>query len=350
MLFFHVCSAFVVSLFATNAVLATPMLNVKITGPRLINNVGDLKVSSTVTNTGNETLKLLHDPSGLLSDLPTNKFIVRNSHRVPLAFTGVKAKFVPTVAIGARIYSTLEPGQSISVEHDLSRAYDFNGAGEGEYIVQANELFYAIQTSGKVLPLSAGTEHFIMNIRRRLVTKPAVEFGILTGHTIFEGCSASEQSEINLAAPAAQRYVEAAYDYFRSHNSGSPRYTTWFGEYDHDRHGIALSHFQAMRNGNFSQFTYDCTCSKPEVFAYVYPHQFGKIHLCDAFWSAPTNGTDSKAGTLVHEASHFVVNGGTSDIAYGEDGARSLAIDNPREAVMNADSHEYFAENNPALA
>ena len=34
-------------------------------------------------------------------------------------------------------------------------------------------------------------------------------------------------------------------------------------------------------------------------------------------------------------------------MVYGQAGAKSLAISNPANAVDNADSHEYFAENTP---
>jgi peptidyl-Lys metalloendopeptidase len=63
-----------------------------------------------------------------------------------------------------------------------------------------------------------------------------------------------------------------------------------------------------------------------------------------------STGTDSKAGTIVHEQSHFTVNGGTKDYVYGQAAAKRLAISNPAQAIMNADNHEYFAENTPALA
>jgi peptidyl-Lys metalloendopeptidase len=69
--------------------------------------------------------------------------------------------------------------------------------------------------------------------------------------------------------------------------------------------------------------------------------------LCNAFWNAPATGTDSKAGTIVHESSHWTAAGGTGDYAYGQSAAKSLATSNPNNAVMNADSHEYFAENTP---
>ena len=67
------------------------------------------------------------------------------------------------------------------------------------------------------------------------------------------------------------------------------------------------------------------------------------------FWSAPDTGTDSKAGTLVHESSHFVADGGTEDYSTGQYETKNLATSDPSSAIFNANSHEYFAENNPAL-
>ena len=58
----------------------------------------------------------------------------------------------------------------------------------------------------------------------------------------------------------------------------------------------------------------------------------------------------TQGGTLVHESSHFIQNAGTDDHVYGQDDCKSLAQNDPDTAVDNADSHEYFAENDPALA
>jgi len=60
-------------------------------------------------------------------------------------------------------------------------------------------------------------------------------------------------------------------------------------------------------------------------------------------------GTDSWAGTLIHEMSYFDVVAGTDDFVYEQAGATALAISDPQKALNNADSHEYFAENTPAL-
>lgn len=96
-----------------------------------------------------------------------------------------------------------------------------------------------------------------------------------------------------------------------------------------------------------------------DTYAYVYPDTFGYIYLCGAFWDAPATGTDSKAGTLIHESSHFTTNGGTEcvdrgllpeflifnftrclnsrDYVYGQTSAKALAISSPAEATENAE-------------
>ncbi|KAJ8462131.1 hypothetical protein ONZ45_g18046 [Pleurotus djamor] len=87
-----------------------------------------------------------------------------------------------------------------------------------------------------------------------------------------------------------------------------------------------------------------------DVHAFVDPSQADIVTLCGAFWRAPLTGTDSQGGTIIHEASHFIVNGATQDHAYGQANAQFLARIDPSRAVDNADSHEYFAENNLALS
>jgi peptidyl-Lys metalloendopeptidase len=61
------------------------------------------------------------------------------------------------------------------------------------------------------------------------------------------------------------------------------------------------------------------------------------------------NGTDSMGGTLVHETSHFDKIASTEDTEYGQSDCKKLAKKSPKEAINNADSHEYFAENHPTL-
>lgn len=69
------------------------------------------------------------------------------------------------------------------------------------------------------------------------------------------------------------------------------------------------------------------------------------INLGEPFWSAPTKGSDTKAGVLSHEMSHFNEIGGTDDYAYGLDDSKELAKINPKKALNNADNFEFYLEN-----
>jgi peptidyl-Lys metalloendopeptidase len=45
--------------------------------------------------------------------------------------------------------------------------------------------------------------------------------------------------------------------------------------------------------------------------------------------------------------SHFTAVAGTDDRVYGQAAAATLAGSDPDRAIDNADSHEYFGENDP---
>ena len=151
------------------------------------------------------------------------------------------------------------------------------------------------------------------------------------------------------AVNAARSYSENAKGYLNTGTVG-PRYTSWFGAYTTTRHATARTHFvdiDAAMDQNSGQIKINCGCNQ-SYYAYVYPTRPYEIFVCRAFWTAPMTGTDSKAGTLIHEMSHFNVVAGTNDHVYGQSGARSLAISDPDAALDNADNHEYFAENTPS--
>ncbi len=87
-------------------------------GPSAVNGIANLKVSATLTNTGDETLKVLNDPLSPLSTIPANTFAITNADGSSPNFAGVKAKFVPQRAAELGSYVTLAPGESKTVEHD----------------------------------------------------------------------------------------------------------------------------------------------------------------------------------------------------------------------------------------
>jgi uncharacterized Zn-binding protein involved in type VI secretion len=122
----------------------------------------------------------------------------------------------------------------------------------------------------------------------------------------------------------------------------------WFGSDDEatrktllDRTNKELELNKSVTIKNF----YPADPPDPGTYAYVYPNDADhKIYLDSGFDNAPATGTDSKAGTLAHEMSHFDDVGGTKDNVYGQQGAQALAKSNPEAALGNADSYEYYVE------
>jgi len=290
----------------------------------------------------------------------------------PVRYMG---KIVKRAAPTAADYYLLKPGASYTVKVELSALYDM--ATTGEYAVRyhaaSSQLFAESAPGAGVTAMSAAAgaqdggkrggelqsdaaSMWIDGTRprgSREETKSLAEMqaasGMATAASLSTtSCSSSQQSTIASALSAAQTYANNADAYMAKTTMGS-RYTKWFGTANSTRVSTIRSHFANIKSTLASKpINVNCGCTDSS-YAYVYPNQPYTIYVCKAFWSAPLTGTDSKAGTLIHETSHFTVVAGTDDLAYGQSAAASLAISNPSQAIQNADSHEYFSENNPAL-
>ncbi|KAJ8495994.1 hypothetical protein ONZ45_g12642 [Pleurotus djamor] len=335
--------------FAALAASAAPGLTLKVSGSDVVKGVDNLRVDTTLVNTGDETLKLLNDPLSPLSKLPAETFTITDVSGTQASFTGIRAKYVPAQAAKLEdesAFTVLAPGKTVRITHDLSTTYNFTRTGERLYKFEARKLFYRLDANKDAVPINATVETHTARISGKLaVARPSRR---LERRASFIGCSPFRQARLDLAASAAQTYAAGAKSYLDTHNTSATvttRYTTWFGFFTSPRFMTVSSHFEQIHNDVFSAYTYDCTCTDPGTFAYVNPNEPNVVTLCGAFWNAPLTGRDSQGGTLVHESSHFTHNGGTQDYAYGQRNAMLLAA--LPMAVMNADSHEYFAENNP---
>lgn len=94
----------------------------------------------------------------------------------------------------------------------------------------------------------------------------------------FINCTESQELDLINAAQVAQNYASSASLYANSISSRTSRYSTWFGFYSKSRHDLVVSQFAAISAGNFSTFTYDCSCTTSNVYAYVYPDE--QVFLC----------------------------------------------------------------------
>ena len=164
----------------------------------------------------------------------------------------------------------------------------------------------------------------------------------------YTGCTKSQRSDLGTALKNAENISIESRNYLAglpsSQQPTDARYREWFGLYDATRYETVDGNYVAIADAFSNQtVSFFCDCTDP-YYAYVYSNRPYEIHLCSVFWDAPATGTDSKAGTLVHEMSHFDVVANTNDYAYGQTACRKLANKQPKKAIANADSHEYFAE------
>ncbi|ESK92197.1 extracellular protease [Moniliophthora roreri MCA 2997] len=345
-----------VALLSATAIAAEPSLSLRVSGPQDVDGVHNLKVVATLTNTGNDSIKLLNDPRSLLSKAPANTFNIKNEKGDSPSFHGLRMKYSPIWSMNngaaSGTFTVLEPGQPVEVEHDLSSAYDFTHAGEGSYDITAAKSFhYLDESTQKLKVIEAKVERgFKSKVSGKLVkaraTRPVRRS---PGGIEYSNCSEKQQSQILNATIAAQAYTNSSYEYLSKQNeTGTPRYETWFGNFTQQRHDNVTTHYANLLKHPYTNYTYECRpddCSSNTTFAYVYPTEFGTINLCNAFWQTNTTGADSRAGTLVHEALHFQIIAGTGDHAYTRGPAMELAAESPELAIDNSDSHEYFSEN-----
>ncbi|WP_157437019.1 M35 family metallo-endopeptidase [Actinoplanes subtropicus] len=257
---------------------------------------------------------------------------------VPVPYRG---KLIKYAAPTAADYIRIPAGGTYAVTENLADDYDLSQPGT----------FTVAPASTQVRATRAATVRTTTGIRQSRRTAGAAPAttervtaaaGAVT--ITYRGCSSSEKTAIKQAVGDAATMSTKSQSWLAANPSGGGAYTTWFGTYSSSRFSRVTSAYSHITSELTSKtVTLDCT-SDEDYYAYVYPDDPYVIYLCNAYWPAPATGTDSKAGTLIHESSHFTVNGGTDDHVYGQTAARQLAKSNPANAVDNADNYEYFAE------
>jgi peptidyl-Lys metalloendopeptidase len=316
-------------------------------------------VEVTVTNTSNKTVRV---PKWQLpSDFIEAQVFNVSRDGVEVEYQGPMIKRgLP----GAADFAVLRAGESYRTTVDLSASYDLSRTGQ--YVVSySSPLQHASTSDGAMLKQANGLPMMAQSAPLRLWVDGSDQLGAAKGGTVgptakpgtggtivngvtYKGCSTTQISGAGSAVNSARGYSENAKGYLNAGTVGA-RYTTWFGAYTSSRYSTASQHYVAIDSAidqSGGQITINCGCNQ-SYYAYVYPNRPYEIFVCRAFWTAPLTGTDSKAGTLIHEMSHFDNVANTDDVVYGQAGAKNLAISNPTSALNNADNHEYFAENTP---
>jgi len=337
-----------IALLATSLVSAAPK-----SGPTVKLSVAqgefdsgqDVLVTVEISNTTKHTVKILkwYTPADGVEE---SLFSVMRDGQ-PVAYTGPIYK---RPAATGKDFISLKSGESITSVVNLGEYYDLSAAGNYEvfYAVAAFNMFNEKGNAFKLKDVLTSDKISFNAKGGNGKGKPTPPPPPPPGGNSFNSCDASQQSLLIAARDEAKSLASNAENYLLGNNQGS-RYTTWFGVYSSSRYNTVKGNFTAISDAmDNAGIEFNCKC-KQNYYAYVYPNRPYEITVCRVFWQAPLTGTDSKAGTLIHEMSHFDVVAGTDDVVYGQTGAKNLAISDPNAAITNADSHEYFAENTPFL-
>jgi peptidyl-Lys metalloendopeptidase len=318
----------------------------------------DVVLKVTYRNDSAEDIYLVRWQTALRG-VEENLFDVRVDGQ-PVPYTG---RLYKRALPQASDYVRIPAGGSVSADVELTSVYDM--ARTGEYSIRHRVAVQdALRADGaaKVAGLNGlrnlesnvvllgveRNERAVDAVAKLVEAAEAARGGNKALTPSYVSCSSTRQSSLVTALSNAQAMSLKSRDYLNNLPSTSrptdAAYKTWFGAYTSSRYSGVQSDYVNIYNAFATKaFTFYCDCTDSS-YAYVFSNQPYGVHLCNAFWNAPSLGTDSKAGTLVHETSHFNVVAGTQDYAYGQTACRNLAISNPSRAVHNADSHEYFAE------
>lgn len=169
-------------------------------------------------------------------------------------------------------------------------------------------------------------------------------------------CTKTEQGQFIAARERATRLALTA----TTAISPNPVFTRWFGQYnaksaEHVRRNLK----SIARSLRTEPVTAQCRnvgedLCDGDTYAFVDKDHPYKINLCPNFFGMDTmkqltaesavDGNGTRAGTLVHEVSHFAVVADTYDVCYSRSDCTEMALSEPSEALINADSYQYFVE------
>ena len=172
----------------------------------------------------------------------------------------------------------------------------------------------------------------------------------------FEGCTKAERGIIIAALDRSERLALTA----ATAIGPTPVYRRWFGKFSSENgdkvRRTLKSIVTAIRTDEIST---ECVnigrglCDQ-DTYAFVDPDEHYEVKLCPNFFEMQTmkdlddataaEGSGTRAGTIIHEISHFTIVAGTDDICYSREICSEMAITAPLDSLINADSYQYFVE------
>jgi len=174
----------------------------------------------------------------------------------------------------------------------------------------------------------------------------------LLGDTEYEytDCTKQQQATIMHATSFAIIYARDANNHLKKINSNkistaTLRYKAWYGCPEKERIDTVKEYWQEIQE-SLENDDMEFVCTNNSYYAAVIPGWGIKIWIGSPFWTRPLTGTNSQAGTLIHEIAHEVggIFRGIIDYKYGPQPCIDLASSEPEKAIRNTDNYEFFVE------
>lgn len=172
----------------------------------------------------------------------------------------------------------------------------------------------------------------------------------------FTDCTKAERGKIIAAYARAERLTLTA----TTAIGPNPTFNRWFGTYN-PKSGervrrVLKAIVKGLRGPDIGVICLNIgqeLCDR-DTYAFVEKSDPYNVTYCPAFFEMDTmkdlnddsvrDGTGTRAGTVVHELSHFSIVGDTEDLCYARDVCTDMAQTSSEDAIHNADSYQFFVE------
>jgi len=313
----------------------TPQITAQLT----ISSESDAEILLTIHNGYPQMVALLSWNLPLDLRFSGHSFRVTNRHGRVLPYIGARVKRGEPLLTD---YTFFTPNETKTFTVQIKDLYDLARSGHCTVQFIASAFDHAIGSDINSLPRTKNSFVYSPQISSNILSFHATNTKRNVSIVAADDCTSSELSTINTAYNNFVKMADAAVRVAQQVNTAD--YVTWFGTYDITRSTTVRNNLITITRNTI--VNYKCERNEPNVYAYVYPSdRQHHIYFCGAFWPIKSiGGYDTKAGTILHELSHFDDLAGTDDWSYGVTPCKNLARTNPARAIANADNYEYFGE------
>ncbi|KAI1082412.1 neutral protease [Whalleya microplaca] len=305
--------------------------------------VGNTGVKVSVTNTGDDNLKILKSGT-ILDKAPVEKVqVFQGSSK--LAFEGIRLR-VMTTGIVDEAFQNIAAGETVEVNFDAAELHDLTAGGDFDFVANG-VLSYAQANTTEIAGVVPYSSNTITAKVDAVQAKEARSAFIKKRTDVQSDCTGTNLSRTTTAISNCRSLAAAASSAARSNTAKVQEY---FKSTSVGTQVASVFASVASECGSSSSGVSDTYCSdvygacSSNVLAYTLPSGSFIVN-CPLYFSAltPLSSTchaQDQATTTLHETTHLTQIAGTDDLGYGYAAATRLSSS---QALNNADSYALFA-------